>query len=241
MPPNAIVFNPFLFEVQQDPYTHYARLRDLSPVCFIESLDAWGVFRYDDVVYTLKHPELFSARNFIANAFDEFDPVPEVPSILSLDPPEHTRLRKLTNKAFSLGDPRYGTQHSEDYRWAVGGRSNERRCVWFRLGVHCLCAGECDRGDSWGRTHPLRREWQMRWMKPCGICRRCTLSSRLLPEMWRWPELRSQETRRYALSSVQRTVMSVLLMPQMFLTLIGKLRVAIYHSLKALITASASG
>ena len=97
---DVIAFNPLLFEVQQDPYLYYARLRDGSPVYYIESLDAWGVFRYDDVLYTLKHPELFSARDFIANAFGEFDPVPEVPSIISLDPPEHTRLRKLANKAF---------------------------------------------------------------------------------------------------------------------------------------------
>jgi cytochrome P450 len=96
----AIAFNPLLFEVQQEPYRYYARLRDESPVYYIESLGAWGIFRYDDVVHTLKHPELFSARDFIANAFGEFDPVPEVSSIISLDPPEHTRLRKLANKAF---------------------------------------------------------------------------------------------------------------------------------------------
>src|SRR5262245_66316033 len=95
-----ITFNPLLFEVQQDPYSYYAQLRETSPVYYIESLDAWGIFCYDDVVYTLKHPELFSARDFIHNAFGEFDPVPEVSSIISLDPPEHTRLRKLANKAF---------------------------------------------------------------------------------------------------------------------------------------------
>lgn len=100
MSSEALAFNPLLFEVQQDPYPYYAWLRAESPVYYIKSLDAWGVFRYDDVAYTLKHPELFSARNFIANAFGEFDPVPEVPSIISLDPPEHTRLRKLANKAF---------------------------------------------------------------------------------------------------------------------------------------------
>ena len=100
MPPKAIAFNPLLFEVQQDPYRYYAQLRAASPVYYIESLDAWGIFRYDDILHTLKHPELFSARNFINTAFGEFDPVPEVPSIISLDPPAHTRLRKLANKAF---------------------------------------------------------------------------------------------------------------------------------------------
>ncbi len=100
MPLDTLAFNPLLFEVQQDPYRYYTWLRDESPIYYIESLNAWGIFRYDDVVHTLKHPELFSARNFINNAFGEFDPVPEVPSIISLDPPEHTHLRKLANKAF---------------------------------------------------------------------------------------------------------------------------------------------
>ena len=100
MSTTAIAFNPLLFEVQQDPYRYYTRLRDESPIYHIESLNAWGIFRYDDVEYTLRHPELFSARDFIHNAFGEFDPVPEIPSIISMDPPEHTRLRKLANKAF---------------------------------------------------------------------------------------------------------------------------------------------
>jgi cytochrome P450 len=100
MLPDTLAFNPLLWDVQQDPYAYYARLRHTAPVYYIESLNAWGIFRYDDVVYTLKHPELFSARDFIHSAFGEFDPVPEVPSIISLDPPEHTRLRKLANKAF---------------------------------------------------------------------------------------------------------------------------------------------
>jgi cytochrome P450 family 109 len=98
--PTAIEFDPLQAEVQRDPYRYYAQLRDDQPLYHIASLDAWGLFRYDDVLHTLMHPELFTARDFIANAFGEFDPVPEVPSIISLDPPEHTRLRKLANKAF---------------------------------------------------------------------------------------------------------------------------------------------
>jgi cytochrome P450 family 109 len=97
----AIEFDPLSAEFQQQPYTHYRRARDETPVRHIEALNAWGIFRYEDCAYTFKHPELFSARDFITNAFGEFDPVPEVPSIIALDPPEHTRLRKLANVAFT--------------------------------------------------------------------------------------------------------------------------------------------
>ncbi|MBW0100970.1 cytochrome P450 [Pseudonocardia sp. KRD291] len=97
----AVDFNPLSPEFQQQPYPLYKQARDETPVRFIEALNAWGIFRYEDCAYTFKHPELFSARDFIANAFGEFDPVPEVPSIIAMDPPEHTRLRKLANVAFT--------------------------------------------------------------------------------------------------------------------------------------------
>lgn len=97
----AVDFNPLAPEFQQQPYPHYQRARDETPVRYIEALNAWGIFRYDDCAHTFKHPELFSARDFITSAFGEFDPVPEVPSIIALDPPEHTRLRKLANVAFT--------------------------------------------------------------------------------------------------------------------------------------------
>lgn len=92
--------DPLSYEFQENPYPHYARLRDEAPVSYIEALGVWGLFRYDDVAGTFMNPAVFSARDFIVNAFGEFDPVPEVPSIISLDPPEHTRLRKLANRAF---------------------------------------------------------------------------------------------------------------------------------------------
>lgn len=96
-----VELNPLSPEFQQQPYPYYQRARDKTPVGYIEALDAWGIFRYEDVAHTFKHPELFSARDFIANAFGEFDPVPEVRSIIATDPPEHTRLRKLANVAFT--------------------------------------------------------------------------------------------------------------------------------------------
>lgn len=96
----AVVFDPLDPETQKDPYSVYAQLREEAPVYFIESIGAWGLFRHEDCAYTFKHPEVFSARDFVTNAWGEFDPVPEVPSIIASDPPEHTRLRKIANQAF---------------------------------------------------------------------------------------------------------------------------------------------
>lgn len=93
-------FDPTRRDVQDDPYPWYRRLRDESPVHFIESLNAWGLFRYDDCKNTFLHPEDYSARDFIQQAFGDLDPVPETTSIIAMDPPEHTPLRKLTATAF---------------------------------------------------------------------------------------------------------------------------------------------
>ncbi|HEY2203368.1 MAG TPA: cytochrome P450, partial [Pseudonocardia sp.] len=55
----------------------------------------------ENCAYTFKHPEIFSAKDFIANALGEFDPVPEATCMIAMDPPEHTRVRRLANRAFT--------------------------------------------------------------------------------------------------------------------------------------------
>ena len=97
---STVDFDPTRRDVQNDPYPAYRRLRDESPVHYIESLRAWGLFRYEDCKNTFLHPEDYSARDFISQAFGDLDPVPETTSIIAMDPPAHTPLRKLTATAF---------------------------------------------------------------------------------------------------------------------------------------------
>ena len=98
---SSIEFNPTLREVQQDPYPWYRRLRDEAPVYRIPALNAYGLFRYEDCKHTFLHPETYSARDFITQAFGDLDPVPETTSLIAMDPPAHTPLRKLAGQAFS--------------------------------------------------------------------------------------------------------------------------------------------
>lgn len=93
-------YNPHLPEVRANLYAHYAYLRDQAPVYWVESLQAWAVSRYADVVYVLKNPQLFSSSAFFDRLLGEFNPVPEIPWMITSDPPAHTRLRKLANKGF---------------------------------------------------------------------------------------------------------------------------------------------
>ena len=94
-------FNPLAPEVIANPYPYYAELRDKAPVIWLESFQCWALSRYADVDFALRNPHLFSSSVFTTEALGDLNPVPEVPWILDMNPPDHTRLRKLANKGFT--------------------------------------------------------------------------------------------------------------------------------------------
>lgn len=116
--PTAVDFNPLAPQFQQEPYPVYRQMRDEAPVHFIESVGAWGLFRYEDCAATFKNPTIFSARDFVANALGEFDPVPEATCMIAMDPPEHTRVRRLANRAFT---PSVIRKMKDDVEKTIGG------------------------------------------------------------------------------------------------------------------------
>ncbi len=89
-----------------DPYPIYHGLQEAGPV-FYEPLRAWLVTRHEDVVAILRHPAASSLRgNARFRALKDSGrgrlfPRMEALSMLNRDPPDHTRLRKLVNKAFT--------------------------------------------------------------------------------------------------------------------------------------------
>lgn len=49
-------------EVHENPYPYYAELRRSGTLCEVEPFGFFGATRYDDVVFILKNPDLFSSR-----------------------------------------------------------------------------------------------------------------------------------------------------------------------------------
>jgi cytochrome P450 len=95
-------YNPFLPEVQQDPYPYYAYLRQHAPVYQVPGLGFWAVSRYDDVFALLRNPQAFSSSGFASALAGDLNPFPpEAPAIIENNPPDHTRLRKLANRGFT--------------------------------------------------------------------------------------------------------------------------------------------
>lgn len=96
-------FNPFLPEVIEDPYPFYRRLRAEDPV-HRTPMGFWVLTRYDDVVTVLRD-QRFGRKGFeslLAAIYGSGADQPGiVTSMLFRDPPDHTRLRALVNKAFT--------------------------------------------------------------------------------------------------------------------------------------------
>jgi cytochrome P450 len=91
----------------QDPQGVFGRLRESAPVTSVtmpEGDRAWLVTRYDDVRAALTDPRI--AKDWMAHMTPEgWTPDAERVYLnrhmLTLDPPDHTRLRKLVAKAFT--------------------------------------------------------------------------------------------------------------------------------------------
>jgi cytochrome P450 len=55
-------YDPCLPDWRSDPYPHYRALREQAPVYWAPKTGAWCVSRYEDVMFVLRSPELFSSR-----------------------------------------------------------------------------------------------------------------------------------------------------------------------------------
>lgn len=102
-------------EVMIDPYPVYALLRAHAPVHWDADLNGWIVTRYDDVSAALRDYETFSSgRISLLAARGGAAPSASLRNFIRLaeqwmwmlDPPEHTRVRKLMNRGFSPRDVR---------------------------------------------------------------------------------------------------------------------------------------
>ncbi|WP_437818321.1 cytochrome P450 [Sorangium sp. So ce1078] len=88
-------------DVRANPYPLYAEMRRASPVCQVDPGGIWAVTRYDDVLFVLKNPGIFSSEGFKAALQPPWvDYNPFANSMLAMDPPSHTRLRGLVHRAF---------------------------------------------------------------------------------------------------------------------------------------------
>lgn len=89
-------------EFRADPYSHYARLRELGPIVWLERYGIWVVSHYETVRAVLSDWEIFSnaGGGGLANYF-KVPPWRPPSIILEVDPPMHNRTRAVLMRVVS--------------------------------------------------------------------------------------------------------------------------------------------
>jgi pimeloyl-[acyl-carrier protein] synthase len=106
--PDGVAAAEHLFgpDMRADPYPVYHRLRATDPMHWDEHLQVWIVTRYRDVASALHDPRLSADRvTYIREVIGREELLPFFDFLgnrmVFCDPPKHTRLRGLLNKAFT--------------------------------------------------------------------------------------------------------------------------------------------
>jgi pimeloyl-[acyl-carrier protein] synthase len=113
MAEKRLEFNPFSPAFQDDPYPIYQNLRSLDPVHQVKGFkfNQWFLSRYADVFEVLNDarfrvddlPDRLAEKALHLQQQGDFEPLIETVShwLFFVEPPDHTRLRSLVQKAFS--------------------------------------------------------------------------------------------------------------------------------------------
>lgn len=101
-------YNPLAPDQLADPYPAWRQAMKEAPVFYMPGFDMWAITRHEDVLAVLRDTDLFSSAGAVKGA----DPPEELagrlphgyawdyPTLINLDPPAHTRIRRLCQQAF---------------------------------------------------------------------------------------------------------------------------------------------
>ena len=96
-------YSPFDYEIHEDPYPTYARLREEAPVYRNEEINFWALSRHEDVANAFRDSALFSSAMGVSleptatgsNAWRSM-------SFLAMDPPRHGSMRTVISRGFTM-------------------------------------------------------------------------------------------------------------------------------------------
>jgi cytochrome P450 len=132
---------------RQDPYPFFAAHRAAGGLAPVDPIGAWLVTRYDIVSEILRRPGDFSSTAMAGAALQgrEGEDGPP-PMIITLDPPDHDRLRALVNRGFT---PR-----------RIGASEPRLRAIaddlFTAVDAKLAADGECDLMEALAIPFPLR-------------------------------------------------------------------------------------
>ncbi|WP_084297894.1 cytochrome P450 [Actinoplanes friuliensis] len=146
---------------RDDPYPRYRRLREISPVVRAED-GALVVTRHADCVAVTRHPKLghmpSHMMEFVRPDWDRHPALQQLfTSILAINPPDHTRLRRLVSSSFTARrvqalQPRIA-QMVEELLEPMSGEVDFVQAFGFPLPVNVI-------GELLGIPEPDRAQFQ---------------------------------------------------------------------------------
>ncbi len=97
-----VVYDPYDYAIDADPHPVWKRLRDEAPVYFNDRHDFYALSRFDDVLAAHLDPVRFSSAHTTVLEMMSAEPSEfEQSLMIFMDPPQHTRYRKLVARAFT--------------------------------------------------------------------------------------------------------------------------------------------
>lgn len=112
-----VAYEPFDASTWRDPYGVYDWLRQHDPV-HRSPVGVWVLSRFQDVWDAARDTETFSSSQGLTFR-NEVTELGLAPTIVMMDPPDHTRYRRLVNRGFT---PRHVTDLEPELRRYVGER-----------------------------------------------------------------------------------------------------------------------
>jgi cytochrome P450 len=96
----ALEYDPYSYELDDDPYPIYRRMQEEAPVYRNERLDFYALTRFDHCLEAFLDWQTYSSSR--GTVLELMDQPPMTGSlIIFMDPPRQTRLRNLVSKAFT--------------------------------------------------------------------------------------------------------------------------------------------
>jgi len=94
----TVQFSPYAYDIHENPYPTYKRLRDEVPAYHNVELGFWALSRFDDVFDAMQDWQTFSSA---AGVSLEKTTAATPPMIIAMDPPRQVKLRRLISLAFT--------------------------------------------------------------------------------------------------------------------------------------------
>lgn len=133
-----IEYNPFSYEIHEDPYPTYRQLRDHAPAYYNKEHDFWALARFEDIWNAFTDWKTFSSAGGVSLE-DTAAISPDM--IITMDPPRQVKIRGLVARALT---PR-----------RVAGMESQVRAIAIRHIDRFVDAGAADAITDLGQLLPM--------------------------------------------------------------------------------------